>query len=154
MTMLFALCLLAASPQPLFNGKTLDGWRHYGPRATFGAANGELTTSGLGNYPNWIGTTAEYENFRLEFEYKLAKWAETSVLLRAPEVGRAAQAGLALFLAHDFHKQISKHVTGALAGVLPPMKGLSESFEQWHKLKSFSMAITSPHGLMTRWCRT
>jgi len=135
--MLLALVLLASAPQSIFDGKTLAGWRHYGPRATFAAANGELATSGLGNYPNWIGTTAEYENFRLSFEYKLAKWAETSVLLRAPEVGRPAQAGLSLFLAHDFHKQISKHVTGSLAGVLPPLKALPESdtFEKWHRVE-------------------
>lgn len=133
--MFLALFLLAAAPQPLFNGKTLEGWRHYGPRATFAAAGGELTTSGLGNFPNWIGTAAEYENFRLEFEYKLAKWAETSVVLRAPEVGRPAQSGLSMFLAHDFHKQISKHVTGALAGVLPPLKVFPESFDQWHKVE-------------------
>ena len=31
--MLLALCLLAAAPQQLFNGKTLDGWRHYFKRA-------------------------------------------------------------------------------------------------------------------------
>lgn len=127
------LCLLAAEPQAIFDGKTLAGWRRYGPRATFAATVGELTTSGLGNYPNWLGTTAEYENFRLHFEYKLAQWAETTVLRRAPEAGRPAQSSLASFLAHDFHKQTSKHVSGSLAGVLPPKNALPESFDVWHR---------------------
>ncbi len=127
------LCLLAAEPQSIFDGKTLAGWRHYGPRATFAATAGELTTSGLGNYPNWLGTTAEYENFRLEFEYKLAQWAETSVLLRAPEVGRPSQSGLSIYLAHDYHKERSKYITGAIAGALPPKNALPESFDAWHR---------------------
>jgi hypothetical protein len=46
---------------------------HEGPRATFSAVQGELYSSGAGNVPNWPRTAAEYENFRLEFEYKLSQ---------------------------------------------------------------------------------
>jgi hypothetical protein len=47
-------------------------WVHEGPRATFSFAGNEISTSGAGNRPNWICTAAEYESFRLTFEYKLA----------------------------------------------------------------------------------
>ena len=117
------LCALAApaaaEPVALFNGKDLAGWTHEGPRATFAAYEGELKTSGAGNQPNWLHTAREYENFRLRFEYNLSQWAEAAVMVRAPRLGRPMQAGLAVFLGHDFHNNLTAYVTGAVAGVLP-----------------------------------
>lgn len=133
---LFAAVLLSgvlrAGERLLFNGEDLAGWIHEGDRATFSASDGELRTSGLGNYPNWLHTGREYENFRLRFEYKLAKWAEAAVVLRAPRMGRPMRSGLAVVLAHDFHGLLTEHVTGAVAGVLKPLKALPASFDVWH----------------------
>ncbi len=109
-------------------------WRQEGPRTTFQIQADRLSVSGLGNTPNWVHTDREYENFRLTFEYKLAQWAEAAVYLRAPRDGRPGSAGLSIVFAHDFHKQISKHVTGAIAGVLPPLAPQPVSFEQWHRV--------------------
>jgi hypothetical protein len=109
-------------------------WIHEGPRTTFQISSPDrLSTSGAGNSPNWVHTAQEYENFRLSFEYKLAQWAEAAVYLRAPRSERPAQGGLAIVLAHDFHKQLSKHVTGAIAGVLPPRSQQAVSFDVWHR---------------------
>ena len=92
--------VLRAEPNDLFNGRDLAGWVHEGPRATFSAVQGELYSSGAGNVPNWLRTAAEYDNFRLEFEYKLSQWTEAAVYLRAPRVGRPARAGIAISLGH------------------------------------------------------
>lgn len=127
--------LLHAEFKPLFDGRSLDGWVHEGPRASFSAADGEIAISGYGNAPNWLRTEREYENFRLRFEYKPARWAEAMVILRAPRWGRPAQAGLSLMLAHDFHGQVTKHVTGAVPGVLPPKTALPESYAQWRAVE-------------------
>ena len=107
-------------------------WLQEGPRATFQIAKGEISTTGAGNQPNWLRSEAEYENFHLTFEYKLAQWAEAAVILRAPRAGRPMQAGVAIFLGHDFHENISPYVTGAVAGVLPPLKRLPTGYGQWH----------------------
>jgi hypothetical protein len=110
-------------------------WQHEGPRATFQVQSDQLSTSGVGHTPNWVHTVQEFEDFHLTFEYKLAQWAEAAVYLRAPRFGRPGNAGIAIVFAHDFHKQTSKYVTGAIAGVTPPMKKQPEnSFEQWHKV--------------------
>lgn len=109
-------------------------WQQEGPRATFQIQPDQLSTSGRGHTPNWVHTRQEFEDFRLTFEYKLSQWAEAAVYLRAPRAGRPGHAGIALVLAHDFHKQISKHVTGAIAGVLPPARQQPESYEQWHRV--------------------
>ncbi len=121
---------------PLFNGRDLTGWVHEGPRATFSAESDELRTSGKGNQPNWLHTAREYENFLLTFDYKLAKWAEAQVILRAPKWGRPAQSGLAIELAHDFHKGVvDNYVTGAVAGARPPQNPLPGSFDEWHSVR-------------------
>ena len=133
---LFALATgAAAEPVALFNGKDLSGWTHEGPRATFAAHAGELRTSGAGNQPNWLHTDREYENFRLRFEYKLAQWAEAAVIVRAPRLGRPMQAGLAVFLGHDFHNNTTPYVTGAVAGVLPPRSRRPTDYGAWHAVE-------------------
>jgi hypothetical protein len=132
--LLLAPVLFAAEPRDLFNGRDLAGWVQEGPRTTFAAVDGELRTSGRGNTPAWIHTTEEYENFRLRFEYKLAQWAESAVILRAPRWGRPMQAGLALFLAHDFHKDVNDYITGGVPGALAPKNVLPRGFEKWHSV--------------------
>lgn len=133
--LLLTSTVLAAAPQPIFNGKDLSGWVHSGPTMTFGVnKDGELFTSGAGHTPNWLRTEREYENFRLHFEYKLAQWAEAAVYLRAPREGRPAQSGIAILLAHDFHKEINSYVTGGIAGVRPPKTLLQPGFGVWQSV--------------------
>lgn len=84
--------------------------------------------------PNYI-SSEEYENLDLSFEYKLAQWAEAAVVLRAPAVGRPLKAGVAVFLAHDFHQKMGLQVTGAIAGLQAPLRLLPPSFEVWHKVE-------------------
>lgn len=124
--------LASAAPRDLFNGRDLAGWVQEGPRATFSAKDGQLVCSGQGSVPNWLRTETEFENFRLTFDYKLAQWTEAAVILRAPRAGRPMQAGIAVFLGHDFHENLTPYVTGAVVGVMPPSKRLPTSFEKWH----------------------
>lgn len=126
--------LAAAAPAPLFNGKDLHGWVQEGPRPAFSVEAGEIRASGRGHVPNWLRTEREYENFRLSFEIRPAQWCETAVLLRAPRSGRPQHAGLAVFLGHDFHKQVTPYVTGAILGVLPPQWALPPSWDEWRKV--------------------
>ncbi|HYO82764.1 MAG TPA: DUF1080 domain-containing protein [Bryobacteraceae bacterium] len=126
-----AVLLLAAAP--IFNGRDLTGWVHEGDRATFSVHDAAIVVSGRGFPPNWLHTVAEYRNFRLSFEYKLAQWAEAAVILRAPRLGRPMQSGIAVFLGHDFHQNITPYITGAIAGVRPPSSRLPTSYGEWHR---------------------
>lgn len=121
--------------QPIFNGHDLAGWVHEGPRPTFSVHDGELRTDGSGDFANWLRTGREYEDFRLRFEYKLARWAEAAVYLRAPRGGRPANTGVAVILAHDFHHEVTEYVTGAVQGVLKPLRALPESYEEWRSVE-------------------
>lgn len=132
---LAAAAWLGAAPRVLFNGKNLEGWIQEGGLPSFRAQEGELLTSGLGNHPNWIRSEQEFQNFRLSFEYRLAQWAEAAVVLRAPREGRPLQAGIAIMLAHDFHREVTAYVTGAVVGAAPPLRALPPSYEVWHRVE-------------------
>lgn len=111
----------AAESVAIFNGRDLAGWVHEGNRFTFGVRDGAIYTSGRGFQPNWLHTEREYENFRLEFDYKLEQWTEAAVYIRAPRAGRPGQAGIAISLAHDYHQGINSYTTGGIAGAIPPL---------------------------------
>lgn len=110
-------------------------WIHEGPRPTFTVKNGEITTSGAGHVPNWLHTEREYEDFRLDFDYKLDQWAEAAVILRAPRMGRPIHSGSAIQLAHDFHNEVTPYVTGAVAGWKPPLRKAAGDWGQWHHVR-------------------
>lgn len=80
-------------------------------------------------------TAEEYEDLRLSFDYRLAQWAEAAVVMRAPRHGRPLRAGVAITLAHDFHRQVTNYVTGALTGRRPPLQALPERFGQWQHVE-------------------
>jgi hypothetical protein len=87
----------------------------------------------LAQHPGWT-SEREYANVQVTFEYKLAQWAEAAFVLRTPSIGRPVQQGVAVFLAHDFHRRPGLYTTGALAGRQAPLQLLPPSFDQWHKL--------------------
>ena len=128
------LALLLA-PAALFNGVDLTGWTQEGPRPAFSAGGGEIRCSGRAHAGHWLRTNAEYEDFRLAFEIKPAEWAETAVLLRAARSDRPHHTGLALILAHDFHNQTTAWVTGAIAGVRPPLHPVPPGHSAWRRVE-------------------
>ncbi|MDX2268396.1 MAG: family 16 glycoside hydrolase [Bryobacter sp.] len=91
-----------------------------------------LPTVLLAQGPGWT-SEREYENVRIEFEYKLEQWAEAALCLRTATVGRPVAQGVSLFLAHDFHQKEGLYTTGALAGRQKPLRLLPASFGVWHK---------------------
>ncbi len=129
--------LLALMASPAWAAPAAVQWEAEGPRATFTWTADTLATSGLGNSPNWLHSRQEYADLKLSFEYNLAQWAEAAVYLRAPRGGRPGEAGLAIVLAHDFHKQVTPYVTGALRGLRAPKKAAvpAESWGAWHKVE-------------------
>jgi hypothetical protein len=110
-------------------------WIAEGPRPeTFRVGADEIEITGAGSFPNWLRSEREYENLRVTFEYKLAQWSEAAVVLRAPKWGRPMRAGVAITLAHDFHRKTGRYVTGAISGVAPPLKLLPESWGEWRRV--------------------
>lgn len=133
--LIFAWSASYGAWQPLFDGKTLNGWSVEGSRSSFSMREGALECDGTAHAPNWLRSDRIYQDFRIRFEYKPAQWAETALLLRAPRTARPQHAGLAIFLGHDFHNKNGTHVTGAVLGAFPPSQLPKVGYGQWRRLE-------------------
>jgi hypothetical protein len=121
----------------LFNGKDLKGWVHSGDNPeSFRADQGTILCTGAGNYPNWLRSEREYENFVLRFEYLVPGWCETGVLLHAPLYGRASKAGIKIHLRHDEVDEGARS-TGSIYDVLPPLTKAAKPARQWNQVEVY-----------------
>ncbi|HEV8132286.1 MAG TPA: DUF1080 domain-containing protein [Acidobacteriota bacterium] len=121
----------------LFNGKDLSGWVLMGDTSTsFRADRGTIFCTGEGNYPHWLRSKKEYENFVLRFEYMTPNWCEAGVLIHAPLYGRASKAGIKIHLRHD---QITEGArsTGSIYDVLPPKVQAAKPEKQWNAMEVY-----------------
>ncbi len=80
---LFAATIASqAAPQPIFDGKTLDGWKAEGP-APWTARDGVLTgTSDEKKKGSILWTEKEYTDFTIELDFRFVGSIDTGVFLR------------------------------------------------------------------------
>src|SRR5688572_30033086 len=70
--------------KPLFNGKTLDGFKQHGGKAKYRVENGEIVGSSVPNTPNsFLCTEKEYGDFILELEFKVDPALNSGVQIRS-----------------------------------------------------------------------
>lgn len=70
--------------QPLFDGKSLDGWVQYGGKAKYRVEDGVLVGSCVPNTPNsFLCTTREFTNFIFEIEFKVDEGLNSGIQLRS-----------------------------------------------------------------------
>ena len=90
---LFGLALLGAAPVdeaeesgfvPLFDGKSLDGWRKVGGRATYRVEDGCVVGKTSEGSPNsFLCTVKDYDDFELKFEVKVDDPLNSGVQIRS-----------------------------------------------------------------------
>ncbi len=144
---LFFLCLIifgssasfrAASEDKwvsLSNGKDLSGWVFMGDNPnSFRADQRTIFCTGAGNYPNWLRSEKEYENFDLRLEYMTPNWCEAGVLIHAPLYGRASKVGIKIHVRHDQIDEGARS-TGSIYDVLPPRVQASKPQGQWNAME-------------------
>lgn len=70
--------------QSLFNGKDLTGWKQLNGNASFTVKDGEIVGTTVIKEPSsFLATTEEYEDFILEFEFKLHDSVNSGVQFRS-----------------------------------------------------------------------
>ena len=70
--------------RPLFDGKTLDGWKQHGGKALYTVKNGEIIGSSVPNTPNsFLCTEKEYGDFILEVEFKVHPELNSGIQIRS-----------------------------------------------------------------------
>jgi hypothetical protein len=121
---------------PLFDGKSLDGWKAYGAKADEWSVEGEMIVcKGKGG---WLGTTKEYANFELKLEYRLKPGGNSGVYIRAPEKGQISRVGMEIQILDDWDPKYAKldfyQYTGSIYHVVPPTQRAGKPAGQWNAM--------------------
>jgi hypothetical protein len=136
---LSALCLPAAERGfvPLFDGKSLDGWKLVG-----GKGRGYLAEDGMIVCPADGGgnlfTEKEYANFVLRFEFRLTPGANNGIGIRAPYEGDAAYKGMEIQVLDDGHERYKGWLKpaqfhGSIYDVIAAKQGFRKPVGEWNR---------------------
>jgi hypothetical protein len=76
----------------LFNGENLDGWTQRGGKATYAVQDGSIVGTAVVNTPNsFLCTDRFYDNFILEYEFKVDPRLNSGVQVRSEAFDRATE---------------------------------------------------------------
>ncbi|NUO79696.1 DUF1080 domain-containing protein [candidate division KSB1 bacterium] len=119
---------------PLFNGKDLSGWQIINGKAgTWKVENEILYTEGEGG--GWLSTTREFENFKLELDFRVPAEGNSGVFLRAPHEGDPAYTGMEVQVLDDYATKWAKlkpwQYCGSVYAVQAPSERASKAANEW-----------------------
>lgn len=137
-----ALPALAAASEPgfkpIFDGKTLDGWRLIRGRGRgYVVEDGNLVCprDGGGN----LFTEAEYEDFILRLEWRLWEGGNNGIGIRAPFEGDAAYVGMEIQVLDDNGPMYANlkpgQYTGSVYDVAPAKRGFVKPTGEWNSFE-------------------
>jgi 3-keto-disaccharide hydrolase len=121
---------------PLFDGRTLDGWKlvgGHGPGYVVSDRTIVCPKDGGGN----LFTEQEYANFVLRFEFKTEAGGNNGIGIRAPYEGDAAYTGMEIQILDDgdpmYKGQIrSEQHHGSIYDVIPARTGYLKAAGEWN----------------------
>jgi hypothetical protein len=136
----FALASFAAEPgfMPLFDGKTLDGWKLFDKKAGRGyiVENGAIVcpSDGGGN----LYTEKEFANFVLRFEFRMEPGGNNGIGIRAPFTGDAAYEGMEIQILDHNHERYAGKLKptqhhGSVYDVVPAMAENLKPAGEWNQ---------------------
>jgi hypothetical protein len=122
---------------PLFDGKTLNGWRLvHGKGPGYVVESGKIVcpADGGGN----LFTEKEYANFVLRFEFRLTEGGNNGIGIRAPFEGDAAYQGMEIQVLDDGApvyqgKLHPAQYHGSVYDVIPAKQGFKKPTGEWNQ---------------------
>lgn len=131
--------------EKLFNGIDLTGWERVGGNAggwhvnnhiLYTEGRGEEWEKGTGG--GWLSTTEMFDNFRLEFEYRLPKGGNSGIFIRAPHQGDPAFQGFEIQLLDDYAEEFEGlnpwQYTGSIYDIQAPSQSVSKAAGEWQHM--------------------
>jgi WD40 repeat protein len=121
--------------QPLFDGRTLDGWTvHKGDINNWGVEKDLLFTRGKDR--GWLMTEKEYGDFELRLEYRMTKKTNSGVAVRSPAEGDPAFTGMEIQIIDEasYPKLKPDDITGSLFGVVPSLQPQVRAATFWNRM--------------------
>jgi hypothetical protein len=141
LALLFSLSFVYAADEPgftpLFDGKTLTGWKlvgGHGPGYVVQEGKIVCPSDGGGN----LFTEKEYANFAFRFEFKLTPGANNGVGIRAPYEGDAAYQGMEIQILDDgdpvYQGKIHpEQYHGSVYDTIPARTGYRKPVGEWNE---------------------
>lgn len=121
---------------PLFDGRTLDGWTiEQGPESAFYVHDGAIVIHEGSNYPTWLRTNREYENFEFEGEVFIKGWANGGIYLHAPRYGRPTTCGLKINLFQKLDDPPLAESMGSIFPLVAPKKVNVRNKGEWNTFR-------------------
>ena len=122
---------------PLFDGKTLTGWKLVGGRGPgYLAQDNKIVcpADGGGN----LFTEKEFANFAIRFEFKLTPGANNGIGIRAPYEGDAAYQGMEIQILDDGDPVYAGKIRpeqyhGSVYDVIPARTGYRKPLGEWNE---------------------
>lgn len=122
--------------RPLFDGKTLDGWKLIKPHGPgYVVQDGTIVcpADGGGN----LYTEQEYADFIVRFDFKMEPGGNNGLGIRAPLEGDAAYVGMELQILDDQHARYkgkikSEQHHGSIYEVFPARTGYLKPAGEWN----------------------
>lgn len=120
---------------PLFAAEGFAGWVPEAG-ASFTNRDGVITSTGKADYPAWLRSEEDFENFELRFEFKTGNYGEGGVFLHAPLHGRNSRVGFEVQLSDDVRDPGPVVIsTGAIFGAVPPLKQAARPLGEWNQVE-------------------
>ena len=121
----------------LFDGKSLDGWSvQEGPPSAFRVDDGTIVVDEKSNFPAWLRTDKQYENFDFRCEFFLKGWMNSGIYLHAPEHGRNTWVGMKINLFHQADKEPKPESVGSIFPLIAPRAVNVKSKGEWNTLRA------------------
>lgn len=140
-----AFCTALAAPAAfaedgftsLFDGQSLRGWSvREGPESAFYVEDGAIVVHPGANFPAWLRSDREYENFDLRGEFYLRGWMDSGLYLHAPEHGRNTWCGFEVKLFHQQEEKPTPYSCGAIFPVVAPSRVKVNNKGEWNTFRA------------------
>jgi hypothetical protein len=120
----------------LFDGSTLKGWWiREGPSTAFHVVDGAIAVHPSANFPAWLRSATQYENFDFRGEFFLKGWMDSGIYLHAPEHGRNTWCGLEIKLFHQQEDRPTPYSCGAVFPVVAPSQVKVNNKGEWNTFR-------------------
>jgi hypothetical protein len=122
--------------ESLFDGRTLAGWSvQQGPPSAFRVVDGAIVVDEGSNFPAWLRSDRQYENFDFRCEFFLKGWMNSGVYLHAPEHGRNTWVGMKINLFHQPDREPRPESAGSIFPLIPPRAINVRNQGEWNSLR-------------------
>jgi len=128
---------LGVSPKQDLLANGLADWQQIdGKPGGWKLEDGILYTAG--GQGGWLSTKKEYDNFKLELDFRVPPGGNSGVFVRAPHEGNPAYQGMEIQILDDYAEQWANlrpsQYTGSIYDVQAPSKRATKKANEWQKM--------------------